>query len=86
MAQLTYQKRQIVSKLKMGAALTKDETKDVFYLNDGKCQKVIDARLVRELEAARILCVDLIGFCFLKPAIKRHARKHTQPLEVTLPR
>lgn len=74
MAQLTYQKRQIVSKLKMGAALSRDETKDVFYLNDGKSQKAIDARLVHEMEAARILCVDLIGFCFLKPIVKRPTR------------
>lgn len=74
MAQLTYQKRQIVSKLKRGAALSRDETNDVFYLNDGKSQKTVDARLVREMEAARILCVDLIGFCFLKPTTKRHTR------------
>jgi hypothetical protein len=74
MAQLTYQKRQIVSKLKMGAALSRDENKGVFYLNDGKSQKAIDAGLVHEMEAARILCIDLIGFCFLKPIVKKSGR------------
>lgn len=74
MPQLNYQQRQIVSKLKLGAALSRNEDGQVFYLDDGKSTKAIASHVIEQMQLAKLLYVDLIGWCHLRAKTSRPAR------------